>query len=198
MSSWDRISYNWIPKAIELLKPNANIVIFTDWMRITEIVNALKECGCTPKDLFRYEKTRPTNPLTAKFRFAADCEYAVWAVKGQTTDYTFNLGVQKWIRPRVKGCLTKSEYPHGKHPAQKPRIVSQTLISILTNPGDKILDPFAGSASYGVSALLLDRDYTGIEINEEYVKLAQSNIEDVKKFIEKCKLEKEKAKDEIE
>ena len=59
MSSWDRISYNWIPKAIELLKPNANIVIFTDWMRITEIVNALRECGCTPKDLFRYEKTRP-------------------------------------------------------------------------------------------------------------------------------------------
>ena len=176
---------------LSLLQKNAR-------MKITDLCNKLKECNCIPKDLFRFEKTRPTNPMTAKFRFAADCEYAAWAVKGETTNYTFNLGVQKWIRPRVKSGLTKSEYPHGKHPAQKPRIVSQTLISILTNPGDKILDPFAGSASYGVSALLLDRDYTGIEINEEYVKLAQNNIEEVKKFIEKCKLEKEKAKDEIE
>ena len=118
--------------------------------------------------------------MTAKFRFAADCEYAVWAVKGETTDYTFNLGVQKWIRPRVKGGLTKNEYHFGKHPAQKPRIVSSTLIDILTNTGDKILDPFCGSASFGVSALLLKRDYVGIEKDEKYFKIAQENIEEVK------------------
>ena len=126
--------------------------------------------------------------MTAKFRFAADCEYAVWAVKGETTNYTFNLGVQKWIRPRVKSGLTKSEYPYGKHPAQKPRRVSSTLIEILTNTGDKILDPFCGSASFGsasfgVTALLLKRDYVGIEKDEKYFQIAQKNIEDIKNEI---------------
>ena len=44
MSSWDRISYNWIPKAIELLKPNANIVIFTDW--IYRLDENHRNCKC--------------------------------------------------------------------------------------------------------------------------------------------------------
>ena len=183
LENWDTLSYDWLPKAIELLKPNSNIVIFTDWMKITDLCNKLKECNCIPKDLFRFEKTRPTNPMTAKFRFAADCEYAIWAVKGETTNYTFNLGVQKWIRPRVKSGLTKSEYPYGKHPAQKPRRVSSTLIEILTNTGDKILDPFCGSASFGVTALLLKRDYVGIEKDEKYFQIAQKNIEDIKNEI---------------
>ena len=152
LENWDTLSYDWLPKAIELLKPNSNIVIFTDWMKITDLCNKLKECNCIPKDLFRFEKTRPTNPMTAKFRFAADCE-------------------------------TKSEYPYGKHPAQKPRRVSSTLIEILTNTGDKILDPFCGSASFGVTALLLKRDYVGIEKDEKYFQIAQKNIEDIKNEI---------------
>ena len=166
LENWDTLSYDWLPKAIELLKPNSNIVIFTDWMKITDLCNKLKECNCIPKDLFRFEKTRPTNPMTAKFRFAADCEYAIWAVKGETTNYTFNLGVQKWIRPRVKSGLTKSEYPYGKHPAQKPRRVSSTLIEILTNTG-----------------VLLKRDYVGIEKDEKYFQIAQKNLEEVKNEI---------------
>ena len=42
------------------------------------------------------------------------------------------------------------------------------------------MDPFCGSASFGVSALLLKRDYVGIEKDEKYFKIAQENIEEVK------------------
>ena len=66
---------------------------------------------------------------------------------------------------------------------QKPRRVSSTLIEILTNTGDKILDPFCGSASFGVTALLLKRDYVGIEKDEKYFQIAQKNLEEVKNEI---------------
>jgi 16S rRNA G966 N2-methylase RsmD len=62
------------------------------------------------------------------------------------------------------------------HPAQKPLSVYQWLISILTKPGELIVDPFAGSGTCGVAAVQLNRRYYGIEIDPTYLHLAESRI----------------------
>ncbi len=63
------------------------------------------------------------------------------------------------------------------HPAQKPEKLLAKIILASTNPGDLILDPFAGSGSTAVTAKKLGRDFVAIESDENYCLLAQKRLE---------------------
>jgi len=58
------------------------------------------------------------------------------------------------------------------HPATFPQALVSDLIRCFTEPGDMVLDPFAGSGSTLVEAKKLDRRYLGIEPSEVYRDLA--------------------------
>jgi site-specific DNA-methyltransferase (adenine-specific) len=55
-----------------------------------------------------------------------------------------------------------------EHPAQKPLALCKLVIKALSNPGDTVFDPFAGSGSILVAAEQLNRQYIGFEINPDY------------------------------
>jgi DNA modification methylase len=55
------------------------------------------------------------------------------------------------------------------HPARFPREVPEFFIKFLTEPGDVVLDPFAGSNMTGAVAERLGRRWLAFELNEEYV-----------------------------
>jgi site-specific DNA-methyltransferase (adenine-specific) len=55
-----------------------------------------------------------------------------------------------------------------KHPTAKPVELYDWLIKRYSNEGDTILDPTAGSFNSGRSALGLERNYIGMEMNEEF------------------------------
>ena len=46
-----------------------------------------------------------------------------------------------------------------------------------SNPGDLVLDPFLGSGTTGKMALQLGRKFVGIEISNEYIRIARARIE---------------------
>ena len=50
------------------------------------------------------------------------------------------------------------------------------IIRIHTNPNDIIIDPFMGSGTTGVAALLENRKFIGIEVNPEYFDIALKRI----------------------
>jgi site-specific DNA-methyltransferase (adenine-specific) len=54
------------------------------------------------------------------------------------------------------------------HPTQKPEKLIAKLILASSNPGDIVFDPFLGSGTTAVVAKKLKRNFTGIELNEEY------------------------------
>lgn len=56
------------------------------------------------------------------------------------------------------------------HPARMPIDLAKFFIRFLTEPGDIVLDPFAGSNTTGASAEELERFWIGIEAEDEYVK----------------------------
>ena len=67
----------------------------------------------------------------------------------------------------------------GKHPTQKPLRLLYRIIMASSRPGDKILDPFAGSCTTGIAANLLDREFIGIDQSEAYLKLGIKRRQDI-------------------
>jgi hypothetical protein len=62
------------------------------------------------------------------------------------------------------------------HPCQKPLSVMRWLVYALTEPGEMVASPFAGVAPCGVAATQLGRKYHGIEIDDEYRRIAEGRI----------------------
>ena len=71
-----------------------------------------------------------------------------------------------------------SERKYGKHPTQKPVALMGYFVSILSNEGDLVFDPFMGSGSTGVAAASCGRRFTGVELNKNYYAIAQQRIEE--------------------
>ena len=65
----------------------------------------------------------------------------------------------------------------GYHPTQKPVDLLEYLIKTYTNEGDLVLDNCMGSGSTGVACVNTNRDFIGMELNEEYFKIACERIE---------------------
>jgi site-specific DNA-methyltransferase (adenine-specific) len=63
-----------------------------------------------------------------------------------------------------------------KHPAKFPVKLAEDHILSWSNPGDTVLDPFLGSGTTGKMAIETGREFIGIEISEEYLKIAQTRI----------------------
>lgn len=65
---------------------------------------------------------------------------------------------------------------HGKHIAQKPVMLMELLISLVTLENQIILDPFMGSGTTCVAAKKLHRHYIGIDIDEKCVDTASIRL----------------------
>lgn len=68
---------------------------------------------------------------------------------------------------------------HSVHPTQKPVDLLEYMIKTYTNEGDLVLDNTMGSGSTGVAAVKNNRRFIGMEMNEEYFKIAKERIENV-------------------
>ena len=64
------------------------------------------------------------------------------------------------------------------HPTQKPEKLIAKLMLASSNNNDIILDPFLGSGTTSVVAKKLNRQYIGIEQNEQYCMWAEKRLED--------------------
>lgn len=64
----------------------------------------------------------------------------------------------------------------GFHPTQKPLKMFEYLVRTYTDENDTVLDPFLGSGTTALACKNLNRNYIGIEINPDYVKIAQDRL----------------------
>ena len=69
------------------------------------------------------------------------------------------------------------------HPTQKPVALLEYLIKTYTNEGDTVLDNCMGSGSTGVACLNTNRNFIGIELDENYFNIAKERIEKEKNKI---------------
>jgi DNA modification methylase len=74
---------------------------------------------------------------------------------------------------RIKGSDTQKK---NNHPTVKPIKLMSYLCNLITPVGGTILDPYMGSGSTGVAAKKEKFNFVGIELNEEYFKIAEARI----------------------
>lgn len=79
------------------------------------------------------------------------------------------------VRPNVWRYAVGQEDSRG-HPAPFPLKLARDHIISWSNPRESVLDPFMGSGTTGIAAVQLGRSFIGIEINPDYLAIAQQRI----------------------
>ena len=194
-----RLEYHrkWIRECKEVLKDNGTIWISATLHSVYAIGVALEMEGFSIINNIIWQKTNPSPNLACRC-FTHSTETVIWARKQLTPKkkgkHTFNYELMKesnggkqmkdvWvfneIEPEfyISSVTPQSEKKEGKHPTQKPVGLLKRIIEASTNEGDIILDPFNGSGTTGIAAIILKRKYIGIEQEKEYLELSKRRYE---------------------
>ena len=122
----------------------------------------------------------------SKRRWPAKHDTILWYAKNPD-HYTFNYDAIDRIPYLAPGLVTKEKAARGKtptdvwwqtivptnsrertgYPAQKPLAILERIVKVHSNPGDLVLDFFAGSGTTGEAAARNDRRYVLIDNNPE-------------------------------
>ncbi|MBD3399005.1 MAG: site-specific DNA-methyltransferase [Candidatus Coatesbacteria bacterium] len=81
-----------------------------------------------------------------------------------------------WYIPKVTSGKNRSSIERTKHPAQFPEKLIERIVKVSSNINDIILDPFVGSGTTAVVCSRLNRNFIGIDCNEEYLHIAKNRI----------------------
>lgn len=115
-----------------------------------------------------WEKTNPS-PMNGQYIYLSGVEFAVW----------FKKAGAKVFNTHCKNTVFR--YPNGRsklHPTEKNHGLLKELILDNTNPGDTVFDPCMGSGAHGIVALENNRNFIGIELDDEYFKIAEERIKE--------------------
>jgi site-specific DNA-methyltransferase (adenine-specific) len=85
----------------------------------------------------------------------------------------------KGLENPCSGAHWQGEGRRNIHPTVKPTELMQWLVRLVTQPGQLVLDPFAGSGSTGVACALEGREHVGVELSAEYCEIARRRIASV-------------------
>ena len=140
------------------------------WYLRTEII--WNKPNCQPESV----KDRPTRSHEYVFLLSKSERYFYdWeAVREPATDPK-----QGKKNRRTVWNVNTEPYP-GSHFAVYPRALARLCVQAGSRLGDRVLDPFFGSGTTGVVCNELGRDCIGIELKEEYAKLARERLRNVR------------------
>jgi len=99
------------------------------------------------------------------------------------TQYLVSKGEGK--TPKTDFFINTKNNLKTSHPAEMPVYPIMKLLEWFSEPNALILDPFLGSGTTAEACLRTNRNFVGIELNEEYVEMAKKRI---KSYLEQRKV----------
>ena len=155
----------WLGMCLDLAAPGCALVVFTDWRQGPATTDAVQAGGWVWRGVLPWIKP---NPRPVAGRFAAGSEFVVWGSAGPMRD----------DGPCLPGHFEMSPDRDREHVTQKPLALMRGLVEV-ADVGGVVLDPFAGSGTTGVAALLSGRRFIGIERTEEYCDVMVRRLREV-------------------
>jgi len=152
-----------------------------------KLVGGLIEEWCSAAGFYLYDRRiwvkdaawANSNWTTLSYRSVDEFEhvYVFWK-PGITTIRRSKLTAREWADWGSRGVWTiASVRANDDHEAKFPVELPRRLISLLTEEGDVVLDPFIGSGTTAEAAVLTSRQFVGIELSAEYVALAKKRVQ---------------------
>ena len=147
---------------------NGTIIIFCGHSQFSEIFNFFKDKQEKKMGTVRqlvWAKTNPS-PMNGEFIYLSAVENAIWFRKSNAT---FNARCKKnyFIYPAGRSKL---------HPTEKNHELLRELILDNSSSGEIVFDPCMGSGSHLLVANQEGRRILGIELSEEYFKIANERL----------------------
>lgn len=163
---------SWLSGINRIMNDGSSVIIFNAWRNLGTLDNKLNDEGFISKDIFRWIKSNPM-PRNRDRRYITDYEFAIVATNKKG----------KWVFNRLNSTYERPEFTcpivSGKerfHPTQKPVSLMEYLILRHSNANQTIFDPFMGSGSTGVAAVSLNRNFIGMELDNNYFKIAEERM----------------------
>jgi len=100
--------------------------------------------------------------------------------KGDKVDPDLSKGSRFFYCPKAKRSERNIGCENNEHPTVKPIELISYLVRLITPQDGKVLDPFVGSGSTAISAVLENRGGLGIELDDESYSLASKRVKHVK------------------
>ena len=192
---------SWLKDCVKLLKETASVYICGDWRSAAAIQRVgmkyfiLRNRITWEREKGRGAKTNWKNASEDIWFFTVSDDYifnldAVKTKRKVLAPYTENGQPKDWKKSKKgnfrlthpSNLWTDLTVPfwsmpeNTAHPTQKPEKLLAKIILASTNKNDLILDPFAGSGTTAVVAKKLNRNFVGIEADENYCLLTEKRL----------------------
>lgn len=135
-------------------------------------VNIIKDRKNTQSGNSKNNRWERQRDGTVKFREGDRINVADFGARWNI--WTYNVG---WMK-------TTADKEAFEHPAMFPEKLAEDHIITWTNEGDTVLDPMCGSGTTLKMAVKNERNFVGIDMGEEYCKIARQRVEKAKKELE--------------
>lgn len=164
---------DWIPQAARVLTETGVLIAFYDNRQMHRLLAAVDDHGLEFRQKIYWYKQDPIPQMHGvKWQEAVEEAVVATANTGKGHHYQQHRGQ----RHNVIEAFTISSAERKDHPTQKPKALFRPIINWWSQPGDIVLDPFAGSGTVCVVAQQLGRHYIGIERQAEYVHAARKRL----------------------
>ncbi len=167
-SELNEFSMSWLTQAHRILKDSGSIFVIGNRHNIFNIGHTLATVGFSVLAdiawIKEYTHERAVGGIIPLHNII------IWATKSPDYNQTKRFGAIQDVW-KISG-----EHKFG-HPEEKPEALLEKIITIGTDPGQLILDPFAGSGTTLAVAKKLKRQFIGIEKDKRYYKLILSRLQ---------------------
>jgi site-specific DNA-methyltransferase (adenine-specific) len=174
---WDKEELDWdflFKHYYRVLKKGATLIIFYDIWKCNEVKESAEKYGFKQPRVCAWIKTNPV-PINSKVNYLSNAtEYFFTFVKGgkPTFHSEYDNGFYKYPI-----CHGKERY---NHPTQKPLSLIKELIEKHSNPGDLVLDSFAGTGTTAHACLISERNFIVMEKDDKYYDFIIDRINKIK------------------
>jgi site-specific DNA-methyltransferase (adenine-specific) len=166
--SWTHWATEWLIEARRCSKEGAPICVFIDWRQLPSLTDALQWAGWIWRGTLVWDKT---NSRPQRGRFRQQAEFVVWGSNG-------HMPLDR-IAPVLPGVFRHSMPAFTKriHQTEKPLDVMRDIVRIV-EPGEIILDPFAGAGTTILAAKKEGHPAVGIELSTYYAAAAAKRADE--------------------
>ena len=161
----------YAPEFYRLLKDGSHCYVMTNHINLIDMLNTFTDVG------FHFIKSliwNKGNKIMGQY-YMSQYEYILFFRKGKGKKIN-NCGTSDILS--IPNKKTKDKDGKNIHDTEKPIELMEVLVNNSSQENELVLDPFMGVGSTGVACIKNNRNFIGIEIDENYFTIAKSRLEE--------------------